>query len=75
MQRYMNLGGDSGVVAFEVAPGEITVQFRDGWYYLYTSASAGAANIDEMQTLAQTGRGLNSFINQFVRKGYARKWR
>lgn len=74
MQRYMNLSGESGVAAFEAAPGEITVQFRDGSYYLYTDASAGTSNISQMQSLAQAGHGLNSFINRFVRKGYARKW-
>lgn len=75
MQRYMNLGGGSGIVAFEIAPGQITVQFHDGSQYLYTNASAGAANIMEMQALATAGSGLNSFIDRNVRKGYAKRWR
>ncbi len=75
MERYKNLGGDSGVYAYEVGQGAITVQFSDGWLYLYTTQSAGAANISEMQRLASFGRGLNSYISRCVRKGYAKKWR
>jgi hypothetical protein len=75
MERYKNLGGNSGVSAYEVAQGSITVQFKDGSVYTYTSQSAGTANLTEMQHLAATGNGLNSFINRVVRKGYAEKLR
>lgn len=75
MERYKNLGGDSSVVAYKLGQEEITVQFSDGWLYLYTTQSAGVANISEMQRLASFGRGLNSYIGRVVRKGYARKWR
>ncbi|MDO8208561.1 MAG: hypothetical protein Q7T38_12210 [Gallionella sp.] len=75
MERYKNLSGTSGVVAFEIGQGSITVQFHDGWFYLYTNQSAGTANIVEMQVLASAGQGLNSFISRVVRKDYARKWR
>jgi len=75
MEHYKNLGGDSGVVAYEIGPGSITVQFKDGSAYFYTDQSAGAASIAEMQRLAKAGQGLNSFINRVVKKGYARKLR
>jgi hypothetical protein len=75
MERYKNLGGDSGVSAFEIGDGSITVLFNDGSEYLYTNQSAGSSNIAEMQQLAKAGQGLNSFINRVVRKGYARKLR
>lgn len=75
MERYRNLGGDSNVAAFELGNGSITVQFNDGSVYLYTNQSAGQANIIELQRLAQVGQGLNSFINRYVRKGYAQKLR
>lgn len=71
MERYKNLGGNSNVAAFEVKQGSITVQFGDGSIYLYTSKSAGAMNITEMQRLASAGQGLNSFISRVVRKNYA----
>lgn len=75
MERYRNLGGDSGVIGYEIADGSITVQFRDGATYRYTVQSAGAGNLAEMQRLATVGRGLNSFISRVVRKGYAEKLR
>ena len=30
MEHYKSVGGDSGVVAYQVASDSITVQFRDG---------------------------------------------
>jgi hypothetical protein len=73
MQRYKNLGGESGVVAYDIDAAQIIVQFRNGDRYLYTEDSAGAANIAQMQALAQAGRGLSSFISQHVHDRYERK--
>lgn len=75
MQPYANLGGDSGVAYFEIGNGYIVVQFKDGMNYKYTAQSAGTENISEMQSLALAGRGLNSFISKYVRKGYSEKWK
>lgn len=75
MEHYKNLGGDSGVVAYEIGDNSIKVQFRDGALYLYNDQSAGHHNIEQMKALAIAGRGLNSFISRVVRKGYASKLR
>lgn len=75
MERYANRGGDSGVVSFEIGADRITVEFRDGSQYLYTYASAGRSNIEEMKRLARQGQGLNAFIGTRVRKQYERKLR
>lgn len=75
MERYANRGGDSNVVAYEIEQNSIKVQFWDGSIYLYTSQSAGAANLEHMKQLAIAGQGLNSFIGRVVRKGYASKLR
>ena len=75
MKQYKNLGGDSGVSAFEIGDDSIKVQFRDSSVYLYTNRSAGAQNIEQMKALALRGEGLNSFINKHVRKAYASKLR
>lgn len=71
MEVYKNLGGDSGVRAFEIGADSITVRFSDGAQYVYTYLSAGQANIEHMKRLAVGGRGLNSFISTTVRKQYA----
>lgn len=75
MQRYANHGGDSGVISYEVAPGQITVQFKDGTLYLYNSLRPGAVAVSEMQRLAQAGVGLNSYISREIRKNFAQKLR
>ncbi len=75
MERYANRGGNSGVTAYEIGNTSITVQFQDGATYLYTYASAGANNIEQMKRLAIAGQGLGSFISTHVRKGYERKLR
>lgn len=76
MTPYLNLSGDSNVLAYSIAIGSITVEFRTGStrFYEYTDQSAGAAAVKEMQQLARQGRGLNAFISTTVRLGYARKW-
>lgn len=73
MIRYKNLGGNSGVVAYEYGDDYIRVGFKDGSIYLYTYESAGSSNIEEMKRLAENGQGLSSFINKNVYKKYARK--
>ncbi|WP_199099892.1 hypothetical protein [Dyella sp. ASV21] len=75
MERYLNLGRDSNVMAYELGVGSITVQFNDGSVYLYTNQSAGQDNLAELQRLAKIGQGLNSYINRYVRKRYAKKIR
>jgi len=75
MERYRNIGGDSGVAGYENGPDYIRVQFSDGAVYLYTYASAGSNNIEEMKRLAAAGEGLNAFIIKNVRKRYAKKER
>ncbi len=75
MERYLNLGGNSGVEAYEIGEDYIRVQFADGSVYLYTYASAGREHIERMKELARRGQGLNGYINRYVRKAYERKER
>lgn len=75
MPRYANLGGDSGVVRYEIDKQSITVEFNDGSAYLYTYDSAGASNIERMKSLARRGEGLNEFIKKHVNKAYERRLR
>lgn len=72
MERYKNVGGDSGVTGYEIGKDFIKVWFNSNWY-LYTYASAGVENIEKMKKLAVAGDGLNAFINRNVRKSYEGK--
>lgn len=71
MERYLNLGGDSNVLSYEIGPDYIRVQFGSGTPYLYTYASAGEAAIHEMWRLAESGQGLNSYIMRHAKYSYA----
>lgn len=73
MQPYKDIDGDSNVAAYEIGQGSISVQFSNGGTYLYNGSAPGAAHVAEMQRLAQTGDGLNAYINKYVRKNYAAK--
>jgi hypothetical protein len=75
MERYRDINGDAGILAYETGPDFIRVQFKDNSVYLYTYASAGSHNIERMKSLAAAGDGLNAFINTNVNKAYARKER
>ena len=73
METYKNLGGESGIKAYEIGSDSITVQFYDGSAYVYDYQSAGLENVEQMKRLAIAGEGLNSFIAQNVKKDYAAK--
>ena len=75
MKRYKNLAGDSGVTAYAFTDEGIVVEFRDGWRYAYTAASAGPEAIATMRRLAASGCGLSGFIATHVREAYARRFR
>ena len=73
MTRYRNLAGNAGVVAYAIGPESITLEFALGGVYEYTARSAGRLNIERMQQLARSGRGLSAYVTRNVREAYARK--
>ena len=75
MERYKNLNGNSGVLAFEIGTDSIAVEFSNGAVYLYTYASASSYHIEQMKRLAKEGAGLCAYIGKHVRKRYAQRLR
>jgi hypothetical protein len=73
MQPYRDLRGDSGIVAYEVDRGWIKVQFKHGGTYLYDATAPGTVHVAAMTRLARAGDGLNTYINEHVRKNYSQK--
>ena len=73
MQPYKNSNRDTGVIAYETGDNGIAVQFRDGSVYLYTIKSAGQAAVEKMKSLAKKGKGLTTYINQYVKDRYEKK--
>lgn len=71
MKPYMNYNGKSGVVEYDTGVDWFLVRFRDSSLYLYTEKSTAAEHIYQMRRLAETGSGLNSYLNRVVGKQYA----
>ncbi|BBV63709.1 TPA: hypothetical protein N2N50_000142 [Kluyvera ascorbata] len=75
MNVYQNRGHDSGITQFETGTNSIAVYFSDDSAYLYNATAPGVQMVAEMTRLAQSGEGLNSYINRYVRANYAQKIR
>lgn len=71
MQHYRNSGGDSGVSAYEIGTDYIAVKFSStAKVYTYSYRKAGHTHVENMKRLAQSGSGLNSYINRHVKHLY-----
>lgn len=75
MKPYRDINGDSGVSCYDYGDDWIRVQFKFGGIYEYRSAVIGSAHLTTMKCLADSGDGLNSYINTHpeVEKGYSSK--
>jgi hypothetical protein len=73
MQRYGNLSGNSGVIAYEIAPRSITLKFGDGDTYLYSYERPGREHVETMKALATSGRGLSTYVVRHVKNNYKAK--
>lgn len=72
MERYGNIQGNSGVLAYEIHPDRIKVKFRAGPTYEYSHRRPGKHKVEVMKRLARSGRGLATYISQHVRDQYER---
>ena len=61
---YANYQGNSGVAAYKVEGGSIHVQFVRGRIYEYRLSDIGREHFFELVRLAESGSGLNSYINK-----------
>jgi hypothetical protein len=73
MKRYRNISGNSGILAYEIAPGFIKIKFADGGVYVYDHRKPGKRHVEAMKKLAVAGKGLATYVNQFVRDNYSAK--
>jgi len=68
METYRNRNGDSGVSVYEIGADYIKVKFSGTFRtYTYSYRKAGNTHVDNMKRLAQSGSGLNSYINRYVK--------
>jgi hypothetical protein len=73
MRPYEDVSGRSGVRAFEIGDDFIKVKFTDGHVYTYDYSSPGQTHVENMKRLAQSGRGLSTYISQNVRGNFSEK--
>lgn len=65
--------GRSSVTGYEEGAEYIIVRFASGVVYEYTYKMPGRQEVEMMIQLAKEGLGLNSYINRYVRKRFARQ--
>lgn len=76
MEIYLNKSGESGIESYDIGPDYIIITYKHGTtrHYLYTYSSTGKNNVEHMKLLAESGFGLNSFINTYIKNHYEQKW-
>ena len=72
MKNYANLSNDSGVLAYEYGKDWIRVLFLGHEPYHYSYRSAGKHHVETMKNLADSGKGLSTYISQHVKDQYDR---
>jgi len=71
MVRYKNLGGDSGVIGYELGTDFIIVVFKGGKRpYRWSYKKAGQQHVENLKQLAESGHGLNNYIMTQVKNLY-----
>ena len=63
MKPYKDINHDSGISAYEYTDTSIRVQFKHGGTYEYQASKIGASHLSIMKRLADSGDGLNAYIN------------
>ena len=70
MHRYGGNKRRSGVQGYEIGPESIDVEFSSGWVYRFSYQRPGASRVERMKQLAESGRGLSTFISKHVKNRF-----
>lgn len=62
MKPYARLSANPGVTEYDDGPDFIRVRFAERTIYTYTNSSAGPSAVQEMNRLAEAGKGLSTYI-------------
>lgn len=74
MEKYRDLSENSGVTGYEILEEGIVLQFGSEKFYLYDYQMPGKDHVENMKVLVERGEELTTYINQYVRENYRRKW-
>ena len=72
-KRYKD--AKSNVSHYNIEKDGVTIVFANASTYRYTNQSASPENIAKMKQLAQSGKGLDAFIESTVKDRFLRKIR
>lgn len=80
MEKYKNLGGNSGVEAYEIQNDAIIVEFKNrtkagNKFYKYSYTRPGMVEVEKMKRLAVEGRGLGGYISSDIDERYEQRYR
>ena len=64
MQEYKNLSGTSGITHYEIDDDYIAIKFIGETIYYYSHSRISRYHIERMKSLAESGKGLATYINQ-----------
>ena len=70
MRQYGGNGKKHGVLAFEIGPDSIDVEFTSGWIYHFSYQKPGQPRVEKMKELAESGHGLSTFISKHVKNRF-----
>ena len=72
--NYRGNNPGAGVNTVEILPHTIILEFADRTdRYLYDGDKPGLDHVSTMKNLALAGKGLTTYVNQYVRENYAAK--
>ena len=72
--NYADKDNKSGIKEVIIGDYHIDIEFKNGGIYRYSQESVGKTNLAIMKTLAIAGRGLNRFLNKYVRNRYQNRF-
>lgn len=71
MTPYKNISRNSGVKAYSIGEDHIKVRFAGAaTVYTYSYRKAGKSHVENMKLLAEKGKGLSTYISQYLRNLY-----
>jgi hypothetical protein len=71
---YKSRNPNAGILNYEILRDAIVLEFTDRKFrYIYNSKKPGIAQVGQMTRLARSGKGLTTYVNQYVREKYAAK--
>ena len=73
MKKYEDLSGRGGVTGYKNLLRGIILEYQHKDQYLYDYEKPGKNHVEQMKILAESGKGLTTYVNENVRDNYKEK--